>query len=204
VPPGRPNVGGSASISALNGANGTLVITGTSSGVSSVALGNATIFIADKHSALSFWNVHLPSADASIYDRAPDVPSVFVFGPYLVRNATLGGGGGVLALHGDLNTTTTLDVVAPSSVQRITWNGRLVRVQRSSIGTLRGTLGFSSKPPELPDLKLAEWSCTDSLPEIQRGFDDTAWVTANKTNTARLYQPFAGKVSRPLGSVIVR
>ena len=172
-----------------------LIITGTPKGISTVSFGKTTIFVADKHTALSFWNVYVPAPNAIIYDRAPDVPSVFVFGPYLVRNATLANGESALALHGDINTTTTLDIVAPSSVKSATWNGQVVQVQKSDIGTLRGTLGFGAKAPTLPNLKTVEWLCADSPPEIQNDFDDKSWVAANKTSTARPYQPLAGKVS---------
>lgn len=195
VPSGVPKVSGSPAISARSGPNGTLVITGTPSGISVVSLGKTVVFVADKPTALSFWNTHLPSPNATVYDRAPDVPSVLVFGPYLVRNATLTNGNSVLALQGDLNATTTLDVVAPSSVKRVTWNGQNVPVTKSELGTLRGTLNLTVAAPKLPSLKTAKWLCTDSLPEIQSGFDDSQWITANKTSTARPYQPFAGKVS---------
>ena len=167
-----------------------------SDGVSAVSLGSTVILIADKPTALTFWNVHLPSADATPYDRAPDVPSVLVFGPYLVRNATLEADGTVLALHGDINATTTLDVIAPASVTAVTWNSVPIPVQRSKLGTLRGTLSFSAAAPELPSLRDAKWLCADSFPEIQRGFDDSGWVTANKTSTARTFKPFAGKACR--------
>ncbi|EKM53444.1 glycoside hydrolase family 35 protein [Phanerochaete carnosa HHB-10118-sp] len=193
VPSDKPKVTGSSSISARTGPIGTFIITGSPKGVSSISLGNTMVFVADKHTALSFWNVHLSSANTTVYDRAPDVPSIFVFGPYLVRNATLLDGRSVLALHGDINATTTLDVVAPSSVKRVIWNGRTVHVQKSNIGTLRGILKFTAQAPELPDLRTAEWLCTDSLPEIQSNFNDSSWVTANKTSTGRPYQPFAGK-----------
>ncbi|GJE91462.1 glycoside hydrolase family 35 protein [Phanerochaete sordida] len=171
----------------------TLVLRGVAQGLASVAYGRLRVFVADKHTALSWWHVHLPSAGHTPYDRAPDVPSVLVAGPYLVRNATLAHGGRVLALAGDLNASTPLDVVAPASVRAVTWNGAAVRVARSPAGTLRGTLAFAARPPRLPDLRAAEWRCGDSLPEIQSGFDDSGWVTANKTGTARPYQPFAGK-----------
>lgn len=183
-----PSVSGSTSISAKS-SNDTVVITGQPSGISTVTVGKTIVLVADKHTALSFWNVHV---GANKYDRAPDVPSVLVVGPYLVRDATLKGSH--LALRGDLNVTTTLDVIAPSSVNRITWNGAPVSVKKTDIGTLRGTLKFGVEAPTLPNLKEASWSCTDSLPEIQPGFDDSQWVTMNKTSTARPYLPQGGKV----------
>ncbi len=193
---GTPKVSGSSTIQASAGPNNTLMITGTPSGISTINGGKTIIIIVDKPTALSFWNVQLPSVNATVYDKAPDVPSVFVFGPYLVRNATLSDSDSVLALHGDINATTTIDVITPPSVKRLTWNGAPVNVQKSNLGTLRGTLPFSAQTPSLPSLKAAKWACTDSLPEIQAGFDDSEWITANKTSTARPYQPFSGKVSR--------
>lgn len=185
---------GSSSISARRGSSSTLVITGKPSGISAVSVGNVTVIIADKHTVLSFWNIRLPSASHTQYDQAPDVPSVLIFGPYLVRNATLDSSGSTLVLNGDINATTTLDIVAPPTVKAVTWNGQSVRVQMSRIGTLRGQVTFDLKKPELPDLKAARWRCTDSLPEIEPGFNDSTWVTANKTSTARPYQPLGGNV----------
>ncbi|KAK7695246.1 hypothetical protein QCA50_002436 [Cerrena zonata] len=186
-----PTVSGSTTISAKAGDNSTTVITGSPSGISTVTIGKTVVLVADKHTALSFWNVHIPGRSATQYDRAPDVPSVLVIGPYLVRGATLENSH--LALRGDLNATTTLDVITPSSVNRITWNGAPVNVKKTDIGTLRGTLQFNVQAPTLPNLKEASWFCADSLPEIQPGFDDSKWVTMNKTSTARPYQPQGGK-----------
>ncbi|KDQ55125.1 glycoside hydrolase family 35 protein [Jaapia argillacea MUCL 33604] len=184
-----PQVLGSNSIQAT-GVNGTVLIQGTPSGISAVTFPGSTVLIVDKHTALSFWNVRVQSPNTTVYDAAPDAPSVLVAGPYLVRNASISGT--TLSLYGDLNETTTLEVIAPSAVNSVTWNDEIVSVQRSPIGSLQGTLPINLEF-QLPSLKDAEWFCADSLPEIQPGFDDSAWVTANKTNTSRPYQPFAGK-----------
>ncbi|KAI0821239.1 glycoside hydrolase family 35 protein [Irpex lacteus] len=182
---------GSSSVSARAGASNTLIITGNPSGITTVSAGKVTVIVADKNTALSFWNVRVPDNSHTQYDQAPDVPSVLVFGPYLVRNATVQGS--ILAINGDLNATTTLQVIAPASVKSVTWNGQNVRVQKSSSGTLQGRLAFNVKAPTLPSLKKAVWSTADSLPEIQPGFDDSDWVDANKTSTPRPYQPQGGK-----------
>ncbi|KAI0783038.1 glycoside hydrolase superfamily [Abortiporus biennis] len=187
-------VSGSTSINARTGNNNTVIITGSPSGISSVSISSkATVIVADKHTALSFWNIQLPSTTSTIYDKAPDVPSVFIFGPYLVRNATITGSR--LAINGDTNvTSTTIDIIAPPQVNSVTWNGSPIRVTKSNIGTLRGTIITSLQPITLPNLKDAsQWSCLDSLPEIQSNFDDSSWVTANKTATQRPIQPSAGK-----------
>jgi hypothetical protein len=118
-----------------------------------------------------------------------------VFGPYLVRNTTLTGS--TLALVGDLesNSATELEVLAPSSVKTITWNGKSVKFSKTSSGTLKATLNIPDLRPKLPDLKSLEWKCTDSLPEVEIGFDDSQWTLANKTTTARpaRFQPLGGK-----------
>lgn len=180
---------GSKSVSA-RASNGTVAITGKPSGITVVSVGTTNVFVVDKRTAYSAWNVH--HSTTNLYDRSPDAPSVFVFGPYLVRNATLSGN--TLALRGDLNATTTLDIVAPKAVRRVTWNGKDVPVRATDIGTIRGTVKFSVAAPKLPSLKSVQWRSTDSLPEIQPGFDDSTWVTANKTSTPRPYQPTGGKV----------
>ncbi|KIJ39023.1 hypothetical protein M422DRAFT_258178, partial [Sphaerobolus stellatus SS14] len=172
--------------------NKSLIITGSPSGTTFIKAGSTSIIVADKFTARTFWN---PKVDtkATPYDVAPDVASVLVSGPYLVRNASISGS--VLALRGDLNQTTTLEVLAPASVKTITWNGAHVVALPTAQGTLKGALTFTLKNPVLPSLKTLTWSCTDSLPEVQPGFDDSAWVVMNKTTTNRpsQYQPTGGK-----------
>ncbi|KAH8115249.1 hypothetical protein DFH11DRAFT_1726116 [Phellopilus nigrolimitatus] len=168
---GTPAISGCSSVNATT-TNGTVVITGSPSGVCAISFGNATVLVADKVTATTFWAPRLPSSNATQYDQAPDVPAVLVAGPYLVRNATLSSDGSALLLTGDLNATTTLDVFAPESVTSVSWNGQ----------------GAS-----LPSLKNVTWFCADSLPEIQDGFDDSNWIIANVTSTDRPYQPTGGK-----------
>ncbi|TFK51150.1 hypothetical protein OE88DRAFT_1630669 [Heliocybe sulcata] len=184
-----PQVIGSPSVKATS-VNDSVVITGTPSGLSGVVLDGAAVIIADKHTALSFWNIRLPSTNNTVYDVAPDAPSVLVSGPYLVRNATISGS--ALELYGDINATTVLGVIAPASVKSVLWNGKAVDAQNPAPGVFNGTLEFGIQI-SLPSLKEAEWYCADSLPEIGSSFDDSEWVTANKTSTERPYQPFGGK-----------
>ncbi|KAG8680419.1 hypothetical protein FRC11_002521, partial [Ceratobasidium sp. 423] len=130
------------------------------------------------------------------YDLSPRTGSVLVFGPYLVRNATIQGS--TLHVVGDLKSgnTTELEAIVPLAVTSVTWNGKNVGVSKTASGTLKGTIGGEDLTPKLPNLKALEWRCTDSLPEIEVGFDDSDWVTANKTSTSRPaeFQPLAGKI----------
>ncbi|KIJ24287.1 glycoside hydrolase family 35 protein [Sphaerobolus stellatus SS14] len=182
---------GSSSVTAKI-SNKSLIITGSPSGTTFIKAGSTSIIVADKFTARTFWN---PKVDTKTtpYDVAPDVASVLVSGPYLVRNASISGP--VLALRGDLNETTTLEVLAPASIKGVTWNGAPVVALPTAQGTLKCVLPFTLKKPTLPSLKSLQWACTDSLPEVQPGFDDSTWVVANKTTTNRppQYQPFSGK-----------
>ncbi|KZT23601.1 glycoside hydrolase family 35 protein [Neolentinus lepideus HHB14362 ss-1] len=184
-----PQVTGSGSIKATS-TNGSVVITGSTSGISRVVFSGATVIVADKETALSLWNIRLPSSNNTLYDVTPDAPSVLVSGPYLVRNASITGS--TLELYGDINATTALGVIAPSSVNSVSWNGESVQVQNVAPGVFNGTLEFGTKV-SLPGLKEAEWYCANSLPEIDPAFNDSDWVTANKTSTVRPYQPQGGK-----------
>lgn len=128
------------------------------------------------------------------YDLSPRTGSVFVFGPYLVRTATVTGS--TVAIKGDLvsGQTTDLEVLVPASVNRVSWNGRIVKVQPTAWGTLKGSVEVKDLTPEVPNLKALDWSCTDSLPEVSPEFDDSTWVEAGKTTTARTAKPSVGKL----------
>jgi hypothetical protein len=127
--------------------------------------------------------------------------TVLVGGPYLVRNATLSADGGTLALRGDLNASTSLILVVPSSVRAVSWNGASVSglhllvssdvgggtvpAQGSGVQLLGATLPFAltNSSVKLPDLSGNVWRFANSLPEAQESFDDSEWTVANHTTT---------------------
>ncbi|GLB41552.1 putative glycoside hydrolase family 35 protein [Lyophyllum shimeji] len=185
---------GSRSITAA--ASGKVVtISGSPSDVSVVTVGNKRIIVADKKTASAFWAPRLAVSGTrhALYDLGPEVPSVLVKGPYLVRSAAVQGA--TLRLTGDLNSTTTIDVFAPAAVKAVFWNGVSVKVARSDIGSLRGTVPFPGDLDmlQIPVLSNLEWKCADSLPELSLQFDDSKWVLANKTSTSRPQKPTGGK-----------
>lgn len=174
----------------------TVTLSGTASGTTVFTFDSIRVIIADKKAASAFWAPHLtPGSGHDHYDLGPEVPSLLVKGPYLLRSASVSGS--TLKLVGDVNGTTPLDVFAPSRVRSVTWNGRPVPVAKSPLGSLSGTISFpraleSVRTPVAADLK---WVCADSLPELSADFDDSDWVVANKTSTKRPQQPTGGKVS---------
>ncbi|CAE6538539.1 unnamed protein product [Rhizoctonia solani] len=179
--------------------NGTALISGSpsSSGLSRVTVGKTSVWVADKTwLAPRIWQPRVSGTSGNgRYDLSPRTGSVLVFGPYLVRNATIKGS--TLALTGDVKsgTTTELEVLAPASVKSVTFNGKSVKVSTTAIGTLKGAIATKDLTPKLPSLKKLQWKCTDSLPEVAVGFDDSKWVVATKNSTARPaeFQPLGGK-----------
>lgn len=177
--------------------NQTITLSGSPSGLSVVSFGSTRVIVGDKKTVSGFWAPRLSTTSLTghvHYDLTPDIPSVLVLGPYLVRSATAHGS--VLQLTGDLNATTTLDVFAPKQFTSVTWNGAPVHITVSSIGSLRGQVGFPAAltAAKIPVLANLAWKCADSLPELDAAFDDSTWVLANKTTTQRPQQPTAGKV----------
>ncbi|CAE6542312.1 unnamed protein product [Rhizoctonia solani] len=195
----KPVVSGSTSIK-TTASNNTVIISGSPpvSGLARVTIGKTSIWIVNKSwLAPRLWQPRVSGTSGNgRYDLSPRTGSVFVFGPYLVRSATIKGT--QLAITGDLKSgaTTELEILAPSAVKSVSWNGKAVPVSKTATGTLKGNVGVKDLAPKLPNLKSLEWRCIDSLPEIAPGFDDSKWITATKTKTLRpaVYQPYGGKL----------
>ncbi|KAJ7196639.1 glycoside hydrolase family 35 protein [Mycena pura] len=186
---------GSTTISA-KATGKTVTLSGTPSGLTVATFGNTRVIVGDKKTISGLWAPRLSTTSLTghvHYDLTPDIPSVLVLGPYLVRSATAHGS--TLQLTGDLNATATLDVFAPKQFKSVTWNGAAVRATTSALGSLRGTVVFPASLPaaKIPVLADLDWRCADSLPELGAAFDDSTWVVANKTTTQRPQQPTAGK-----------
>ncbi|EKM56228.1 glycoside hydrolase family 35 protein [Phanerochaete carnosa HHB-10118-sp] len=123
--------------------------------------------------------------------------TVLVGGPMLVRNATVSGSR--LALRGDLNASTPLTLLVPSSVSTVSWNGANVAVKSLSgaptlpgAKLLEGQLSFSLGKGSVSVPALTGWKFKDSLPEVQSGFDDANWTVADHTTTNITTKPLFG------------
>ncbi|KDN33240.1 hypothetical protein RSAG8_13669, partial [Rhizoctonia solani AG-8 WAC10335] len=174
--------------------NGTAIITGASSGLARVRVGSMSVWVADKAwLAPQIWAPRMGMDGNGQYDLGPRTGSVLVFGPYLVRNATIIGS--TLALTGDLKPEMThLQAVIPPPIKSITFNHHPVQVSISPTGTLQGSITVQDPTPKLPSLRDLEWKYADSLPEVGE-FDDLGWVLADKMVTAwpSRFQPLSGK-----------
>jgi hypothetical protein len=164
-------------------------------GLSTLQIGKVVIHIADKKMASGIWAPRLVNPGlVGHYALTPDVPNVWISGPYLVRTAWLEDG--TVHLTGDLNATTTIDVWGAPAISSVTWNDKKVEVQRTKTGSLQGTIQFDLEngPPVVPNLAELDWKCAESMPELASNFDDSEWTLANKTQTSRPFKPYEGKV----------
>lgn len=124
------------------------------------------------------WNFWAPSLSNDPHVKPDD--QIFVLGPYNVRSVSIDGN--TVILVGDNANTTTLEVyTGDKNVDRISWNGRILGLKKTAYGSLIATApGAENRTISLPDLS---WQVADSLPEIQRSYNDSKWTICNKTTT---------------------
>src|SRR5438105_3305493 len=125
-----------------------------------------TDLLGDRNSAYNYWAV----------DLAPYSPanSVIAKAGYLLRSAEVKGS--TLALTGDLNATTAIEVIggAPKSLSKLTFNGVSLPFKAGDYGVYTATADFEEPKLTLPDLSTLNWKYLDSLPEIQPSYSDAA------------------------------
>jgi hypothetical protein len=139
---------------------------------------NLWVFIVDRASAYNYWTLE------SGY--TPTISAPIVKAGYLLRNATVANG--CLHLVGDLNATTTIEVIggAPQPLSQLTFNGESIDFEQSETGIVTATVKYVVPDFKIPDLN--SWKVIDNLPELQSDYDDSDWVTADlkySNNTAR-------------------
>ncbi|KAI0684047.1 glycoside hydrolase superfamily [Cytidiella melzeri] len=154
------------------------------------------LIYADASVASTFFAPVIPGkGQFSSYWQFGSNTTILVGGPNLVRNASISADGRTLSLRGDLNASTALTLLVPTSVSAVDWNGQSVHVSEVDgiPGFLQGQLVFSlnaAKDIKIPSL--TGWKFQDSLPEVQAGFDDSKWVTADHTTTNITQKPSLG------------
>lgn len=167
-----------------------------------VKLGSAGLFIylMDRQSAYNYWTLPLSSGGTLVAQSG-----------YLLRNATVAGK--KLSIYGDLNATTTLEVIlgAPSKLSKLMFNGENVAFSQDKYGVVTATLAFVEPSFNVPTLSDLEWKYHDSLPEIQAGYDDSAWTSANLSVTYNTWRNlttptslYGGDYGYTAGSLIFR
>jgi beta-galactosidase GanA len=181
--PHQPVVRGMSST--YDAATGDLRLTYPHSGLNTVQIAGGgrpplTLLLADQSTADTFWRVD------------SNAGPILVRGPQLVRTARAHGA--VLELTGDTTAPAELEVWAPRGSHVITWNGEFVPTWPTPAGSLRALWPLPGpRPVQLPDLGAATWRYAPESPEAAPGFDDSAWLDADRTATNSTTKPPAGQ-----------
>ncbi|KAJ7781617.1 glycoside hydrolase family 35 protein [Mycena metata] len=174
-------VSGTGAIKTKVLAGNSLVLQYQTTGQTVVEVGNVLLYILDRANAYQFWVLHPPTTGA--FAQFSTQNPILVKGGYLLRSVTTAGG--VLALTGDLNTTTpvSFEIIAPAAFQAATFNGAKLALGKTRYGTLTAQKTATLPAVTLPNLAALKWKTADSLPEIQPQYSDAQWTVANHTTT---------------------
>lgn len=159
----------------------------TSSNRRTVRIGaNFHVIILDRNSAYNYWTVSTLPEGSYSHDATPASDLIIKAG-YLLRTATVTGN--VINLVGDINATTTIEVVggAHDGIDGLTFNGEELKTTRDRSGFLGATVSFDTPEIKLPDLSALQWKYVNTLPELQASYDDSAWIDADHTTTNNTY-----------------
>lgn len=166
---------------------------------------NLDVYLLWRNDAFNYWVLELEAGAPTSNYTSQTKDTVIANGGYLLRTATKSGT--ALYLTGDLNATTTLEIIAglPGS-NNIYFNGAKVPGVKSANGRLSATLDYSPPTLHIPDLASLDWKYLDSLPEVSSTttYDDSAWTKAdhpNTTNDARDDYGNVFKLSTPTSLV---
>lgn len=140
------------------------------------------VIVVDKPTGHLFWAPNLSKDPFAPVDQ-----SVIVGGPYLVRHVA--NENGVLALKGDILTSTEIEVFASKDFKKLSWNGQELKTHRTAHGSLTANVKAFSGSIKLPELN--DWKVADGLPEKQPSYDDSsaAWVEADHVTTTNPTKP---------------
>lgn len=180
-----------------------------------VRFGDLEVHLLWRNEAYNYYTLDLPKpepigryvSESRINDTDA---SVIIKAGYLLRNASFSDGN--LHLWGDVNKTTTIEVIAPPLLNEaaLFFNGEKVEDLKHVEGRATGTIEYSLPEIALPDFQAAEWRYIDSLPEIHDAYDDSLWIVAdisNTNNTRNLTTPtslYASDYGFHSGSLIYR
>ncbi|TVY59690.1 putative beta-galactosidase C, partial [Lachnellula suecica] len=169
-------VSGTSDFVATSAASSTTVIYTQSSDQIVLQANGVLIYLLEQKAAWKFW---APSTTTS-----PDVAAdqqFFVFGPYLVRSASISHG--VVHISGDNDNATTIEVYTGNpAIQTIDWNGLRLPATQTPYGSVTASIpGTANRTITLPPL--TTWRNADSLPEKAPSYDDSSWTPCNKSTT---------------------
>ena len=115
---------------------------------------------------------------------------ILVKGPYLVRSASMNENY-KLALQGDIDKVTDVEVFGEDSIKQVTWNGVTVKTSQTS----SGSYAFSLPDPiqvSVPVLK--DWRFSYETQEAQSDFNDSSWINADEKTTNNPTKPLTSNI----------
>ena len=145
--------------------------------------GGLTVHLLWRNEAYNYWVLDLPAPAPISNYTSMNKTKVIINGPYLLRTAEVSGGG--LYLTGDLNATTTVEVIGklPEQCSSLYFNGKKAEIIDSSNVSVAASVQYVEPQLTVPTLSSLTWKYIDSLPEIQPSYDDSAWTVCNLTTT---------------------
>ncbi|KAI1490140.1 glycoside hydrolase superfamily [Biscogniauxia mediterranea] len=146
-------------------------------------IGDVQVYLLDRNSAYNYW----------VTSTGDDGSKVIINGPYLVRSASIADG--ALQISADFNKSTPIEIIgAPASVTKFTVNDREF-TSEASASSLTANITLDEPRYDIPALTDLDWKYIDTLPEIQKDYDDSAWPVADQTATNNTYQRLNTPVS---------
>ncbi|KAK5108976.1 hypothetical protein LTR62_007610 [Meristemomyces frigidus] len=148
-----------------------------------------TIYLLNRETAYNYWVISLPSdaVSGNFTNATYEVSAPIVKTNYLLRTAEISNG--CIYLTGDLNATSDITVIgAPAHTSELTFNGESLSFKQGWDGVVTATATYIAPTIAIPNLSTIGWKVIDSLPEVQPGYDDSLWTSADLTysnNTIR-------------------
>ncbi|KAL3474533.1 putative beta-galactosidase A [Aspergillus californicus] len=137
------------------------------------------IYLLDRNTAYRYFVPLSPSKSRGAYGTHESNPdAIIIKAGYLVRSAKVDGS--TLSISADFNETTEVEIVgAVAKIKTLKINGETRQTTRNIVGNLITNINYKIPAFHLPNLNKAEWRSTNGLPEIQPGYDDSAWPHAD-------------------------
>ena len=143
-------------------------------GLARVAIGQGAgsllLLIGDRAAARQFWQLDTAAGP------------VLLRGPYLAREAIRNGEN--IALSGDTDKASDIELFASPDVRAFSWNGKPVVANPTTSTSLLGQIE-GPVPIALP--ALTTWRVANGAPEVAPGFDDKGWLATDRTSSPNPY-----------------
>lgn len=152
------------------------------------------VYVLWRNDAYNYWVLELPAASPIGNFTSPSKSSIIAKAGYLLRSASVSGS--TLSLTGDVNATTSVEVVAtgPSNITSVTFNGQSLTTTTSN-GRLSASIPYSPPTISVPSLSSLTWKYLNTLPEIQSNYSDALWTSANLNYTNNTVRPLTTPMS---------